>query len=148
MTNGSLSVQSQVKQQTTYRSKRGYELNQRQRQEDFLTAFVNNYGLRYKSCRAVGIRYSTFQRWLKSPDFKAKFDTAQQRVNEIMEDSLIRKALNTNSSVPEIFYLKSRDPRYSQRVTLEGEEDKPIQVTYNKDTLDTITKAISNILAK
>ena len=72
----------------------------------------------------------------------------QQKVNEIMENSLIQKALTTNSPVPEIFYLKSRDPRYSQRVTLEGDDDKPIQITYNKDILNTISKSISNILSK
>jgi len=118
------------------------------RQADFLQLFYNNNGLILKSCEQLHIKYGTYQNWLKDPKFKARFDMYQQKVNEIMENSLIQKALTTNSPVPEIFYLKSRDPRYSQRVTLEGDDDKPIQITYNKDILNTISKSISNILSK
>ena len=90
----------------------------------------------------------TIKRWCKQPDFKEKFDLAQQQVNERMEDSLIGKAFNTNSPVPEIFYLKSRDPRYAQRVTMEGDIDKPIIITHNEETLKVINKAIIDTLNK
>lgn len=141
-------VRSTQKLQEIEQRKPAYNLNKDVRQLDFLQAFFNNNGLILRTCDQLRIKYSTYKKWMKDPKFKEKFDIAQQRVNEIMEDSLIQKALNTNSPVPEIFYLKSRDSRYSQRVTLEGEEDRPIQVTYDKDTLSNITKAISNILTK
>ena len=118
------------------------------RQADFLTLFVQNNGLILRTCTQLNLGYHTLEKWRKDPKFKDRFEIAQQRVNEMMEDSLIQKAMTTNSAVPEIFYLKSRDPRYKQAVTFEGEEDKPIQVTYTKDTLNTITKAIVSMLEK
>ena len=118
------------------------------RQADFLNLFFQNNGLILRTCTQLNLGYHTLEKWRKDPKFKDRFDIAQQRVNEIMEDSLIQKALNTNSAVPEIFYLKSRDPRYKQAVVLEGEEDRPITVTYNKDTLNVVSKAITSMLEK
>ncbi len=118
------------------------------RQADFLTLFVQNNGLVLKTCNQLKLGYHTLKKWSKEPKFKEKYEIAQQRVNEIMEDSLIRKAMETNSAVPEIFYLKSRDPRYKPSVALEGDEDKPIQVTYNTETLKVISKAITGMLEK
>ncbi len=118
------------------------------RQADFIQQFHNTNGLIIKACDLMHLKYSTYKNWLKDPKFKSKMEDAQQKVNEMMEDSLIQKAMTTNSPVPEIFYLKSRDSRYSQRVSLEGEEDKPIVMTYSSDTLKTINKAITEMLEK
>ena len=116
-----------------------------ERQNDFLKAFVVNMGLRYKSCNMAGIRYATLKEWEKDPKFKIKFDEVQQQVNEQAEASLLSK-FRTNSPVPEIFYLRSRDPRYSQRVTLEGNENAPITITHDEKTIKAVTKAITEMM--
>lgn len=54
----------------------------------------------------------------------------------------------TNSPVPEIFYLKSRDKRYAQTVQLEGNEDKPIVVTHDTNTLEKISRMIVEQMKK
>ena len=113
-----------------------------ERQRDFLKAFVDNMGLRYKSCEAAGIRFKTLKEWEKDAKFKTEFDEVQQRVNERVEGSLLSK-FRTNSPVPEIFYLRSRDPRYSQRVTLEGNENAPITITHDEKTIQAVTRAIT-----
>jgi hypothetical protein len=92
--------------------------------------------------------YFTLTRWRKDPSFKANLDIAQQKVNEMMEDSLIQKAITTKSPVPEIFYLRSRDARYSQQVSLQGDTDKPIIITHSPETLKVVIKAITDVLNK
>ena len=117
------------------------------KQIDFIKALVKNGGLIYKSCVEANIRYSTYRTWMKDPKFKAKFEEAQQIVNEQVEQSLINK-FRGRSPVPEIFYLRSRDKRYSQVVTMEGNDDKPIVVTHDVKTLEKISKTIIDALKK
>lgn len=118
-----------------------YKRNLETTQKDFIDAFVVNVGLIYKSCEQAGIRWSTYRGWLKQDKFKLKFEEAQQRVNEIVEQSLLSK-FKTNSPVPEIFYLKSRDARYKQIAVLEGNDEKPIVITHDTKTLEKISQKI------
>lgn len=127
------------------KTRTGLELTTDQKKSDFLEAFVQNTGLKFKTCAQIGIRYSTLRKWLKDPNFKQRLDETQEQVNEIVEQSLISK-FDTQSPVPEIFYLRSRDPRYSQRVDIQGNEDKPIVITHNEDTLKLISKGIMEAL--
>ena len=117
------------------------------KQIDFVKVFIENGGLIHKSCVGANIRYSTYKTWMKDPKFKAKFEEAQQIVNEQVEQSLIDK-FRGRSPVPEIFYLRSRDKRYSQVVALEGNEEKPIVVTHDVKTLEKISKTIIDALKK
>lgn len=117
------------------------------KQIDFLRELVANGGLIHKSCVGANIRYSTYRTWIKDPKFKLKLEEAQQVVNEQVEQSLINK-FKSSSPVPEIFYLKSRDERYKQVAVLEGNEDKPIVVTHDKKTLESISKTIIDAMKK
>lgn len=109
---------------------------------DFLQALVFTKGLVYKACEMAHIRFSTYRGWLKSdPTFKEKLAVAQERVNEAVEASLISK-FNSNSPNAEMFYLRSRDPKYRQVAVLEGNEEKPIVITHDEKTLEKISKKI------
>lgn len=125
-----------------------YNRNTEAKQVDFIEAYVGNLGLIHKSCELAGVRFGTYRGWIKNDEkFKAKFEEAQQIVNEKVEESLMAK-FKTNSPVPEIFYLKSRDKRYAQTVQLEGNEDKPIVVTHDTNTLEKISRMIVEQMKK
>ena len=112
------------------------------KQKDFLDQYVNNRGLIYKSCKQTAIRYSTFRAWLRDSDsFKLKFDEAQQRVNEQVEESLMRK-FNSTSPMAEMFYLKARDRRYALSMSVEGQPDKPIKIVHDRSFLQEISRKI------
>jgi len=120
--------------------------NKETKQRDFYQALVFTKGLIHKSCDMAHIRYATYIHWLKSDKrFQEKLEETHQMVNEAVEASLIRK-MDMASPNAEMFYLKSRDPRYKAVAVLEGNEDKPIVITHDEKTLEKIGKKIMESL--
>jgi len=116
-------------------------------QNDFLQAYVYTKGLAHKACEMAHIRYTTYKGWITNNkwEFLKRFEEAKEKVNEAVEASLIRK-MDTNSPNAEMFYLKSRNPRYKQVAVLEGSDEKPIVIKHDEKTLEKVAKKIMESL--
>lgn len=117
------------------------------KQSDFLTALENNLGLIHNACEAIGIRYSTLQKWKQDQVFLDKYNLVTERINERIEKKLFDRFDDINPASL-IFYLRTRNPKYKDINNITNNIETNITITNTQETLKSVAGYIKQLMIK